>query len=98
MDVFNVLICLYSFVHNYIIIVSQFTLLAKTSKGSKPDFHKAMNGQSAKEFYFDFLNNLKSSYEHDKIKDGAFGEMMDVSLGKLQMFFVNIIHQFIVVS
>lgn len=61
-------------------IVSQFTLYAKTAKGSKPDFHQAMPGSSAQAFYNEFLEKLRSAYEPSRIKDGAFGAMMDVSL------------------
>lgn len=32
-------------------IVSQFTLLASTKKGSKPDFHGALGGEQAKALY-----------------------------------------------
>lgn len=32
-------------------LVSQFTLLASTKKGSKPDFHGALGGEQAKELY-----------------------------------------------
>lgn len=60
--------------------VSQFTLYAKTAKGSKPDFHQAMPASSAQPFYNEFLEKLRSAYEPSRIKDGAFGAMMDVSL------------------
>jgi hypothetical protein len=32
-------------------LVSQFTLLASTKKGTKPDFHGALGGEEAKELY-----------------------------------------------
>lgn len=60
--------------------VSQFTLFARTVKGTKPDFHRAMGGNDARVIYEALLKKLGDSYSHDKIKDGAFGEMMDVSL------------------
>eukprot|EP01130_Rhizamoeba_saxonica_P011510 TRINITY_DN4782_c0_g1_i3.p1 TRINITY_DN4782_c0_g1~~TRINITY_DN4782_c0_g1_i3.p1 ORF type:complete len:152 (+),score=28.11 TRINITY_DN4782_c0_g1_i3:157-612(+) len=62
-----------------ILFVSQFTLF-NTMKGNKPDFHKAMPGNEAREFYEDFLRSVVADYNPDKIKDGAFGEMMNVSL------------------
>ncbi|KAM4057507.1 d-Tyr-tRNA(Tyr) deacylase domain-containing protein [Hirsutella rhossiliensis] len=34
-----------------VLCVSQFTLLAKTKKGTKPDFHGAMNPDEAKRLY-----------------------------------------------
>jgi D-tyrosyl-tRNA(Tyr) deacylase len=61
-------------------IVSQFTLLAKTSNGSKPDFHLAMKSIKSREFYSNFLNHLKEKYQPEKVQDGAFGEMMEVQI------------------
>lgn len=63
-----------------VLCVSQFTLFARTVKGTKPDFHRAMGGNDARVIYEALLKKLGDSYSHDKIKDGAFGEMMDVSL------------------
>lgn len=63
-----------------VLCVSQFTLFARTVKGTKPDFHRAMGGDSARVIYEALLKKLGDSYAADKIKDGAFGEMMDVSL------------------
>jgi D-aminoacyl-tRNA deacylase len=63
-----------------ILSVSQFTLFGKTCKGSKPDFHKASKGLHSKPLYEEFISKLKMLYLDDKIKDGVFGEMMNVSL------------------
>ncbi|PWN40942.1 D-tyrosyl-tRNA deacylase [Ceraceosorus guamensis] len=64
-----------------ILCVSQFTLHARLSKGTKPDFHKVSHGgQQAREIYDALLERLRSAYKPDRIKDGAFGQMMDVSL------------------
>jgi len=62
-----------------ILSVSQFTLYA-TLKGNKPDFHLAMKAEQSKQFYSQFLQDLKKSYQEDKIKDGVFGAMMDVEI------------------
>ncbi|XP_003740345.1 D-aminoacyl-tRNA deacylase [Galendromus occidentalis] len=62
-----------------ILCVSQFTLFA-VLKGNKPDFHNSMPGEASKEFYSKFLNAIRQSYENDKIKDGAFGEYMQVHI------------------
>jgi D-tyrosyl-tRNA(Tyr) deacylase len=48
--------------------------------GKKPDFHRAMKSSDSRVFYADFLTELKSLYLPDKIKDGFFGEMMEVEL------------------
>ncbi|WFD29806.1 D-tyrosyl-tRNA(Tyr) deacylase [Malassezia sp. CBS 17886] len=63
-----------------VLCVSQFTLYAKTVKGTKPDFHNAMSGPAAELFYGAFLDKMRSSYEPDRVRDGKFGAMMDVSL------------------
>ncbi|ORX79758.1 D-tyrosyl-tRNA deacylase [Anaeromyces robustus] len=63
-----------------ILCVSQFTLYAITAKGSKPDFHLAMKTEEAKVFYNKFLDKLREAYKPEKIKDGQFGAMMNVSL------------------
>nr|CDI56440.1 related to DTD1-D-Tyr-tRNA(Tyr) deacylase activity [Melanopsichium pennsylvanicum 4] len=63
-----------------VLCVSQFTLFARTVKGTKPDFHRAMGGNDARVIYEAFLKKLGDGYSPEKIKDGAFGEMMDVSL------------------
>ncbi|KAF7440280.1 D-tyrosyl-tRNA(Tyr) deacylase [Pleurotus ostreatus] len=63
-----------------ILCVSQFTLMANTSKGNKPDFHLAMSTEQSKEMYGALLLKLSGMYKAEKIKDGRFGAMMDVTL------------------
>ncbi|KAJ1341002.1 D-tyrosyl-tRNA(Tyr) deacylase [Batrachochytrium salamandrivorans] len=63
-----------------ILCVSQFTLYAKTSKGSKPDFHQAMKSTESMAMYHSFLAKMKTAYDADKIKDGIFGETMKVDI------------------
>lgn len=60
--------------------VSQFTLLASTKKGNKPDFHKSANAAKGKELYDTFFSKVRSLYCEDKVKDGVFQAMMDVGL------------------
>ena len=60
--------------------VSQFTLLANTRKGSKPDFHGAAGGAHAKDLYHHFVSQMQKSYEASRVKDGVFQAMMDVAL------------------
>uniref|UniRef100_A0A7S3VKV7 D-aminoacyl-tRNA deacylase n=1 Tax=Dunaliella tertiolecta TaxID=3047 RepID=A0A7S3VKV7_DUNTE len=62
-----------------ILMVSQFTLYGRTKK-SKPDFSHAMPPQEAREFYQAFVENVRQEYIAEKVKDGVFGAMMDVSL------------------
>lgn len=63
-----------------ILSISQFTLYGNVRKGTKPDFHVAMGGDLAKNLYDLFLTELKRGLGDDKVKDGQFGAMMDVSL------------------
>lgn len=63
-----------------VLCVSQFTLLASTKKGSKPDFHGAMAGEQAKELYQRFVLKVSEGYKAEKVKDGVFQAMMEVAL------------------
>lgn len=60
--------------------MSQFTLLAKTTKGSKPDFHGAMGGEEASRLYHYFLKRVEDGYVADRVKNGKFQAMMEVAL------------------
>lgn len=63
-----------------ILSVSQFTLLARTKKGTKPDFHMAAKGHIAIDLYNQFLTNLRKDLGEDNVKDGQFGAMMSCQL------------------
>ena len=60
--------------------VSQFTLLARTKKGTKPDFHGAADPEVAKKLYEHFVNQVKKEYDPTKVGDGRFQAMMEVGL------------------
>lgn len=69
--------------------VSQFTLLAKTTKGSKPDFHGAMGGEEASRLYHHFLQKVQDGYMVDRVRNGRFQAMMQVALvndGPVRLF------------
>lgn len=57
--------------------VSQFTLLASTKKGNKPDFHGAAGGEDARELYDNFFAKVQELYEPEKVKNGVFQAMME---------------------
>jgi len=63
-----------------ILCVSQFTLLASTKKGSKPDFHGAMGGDQARKLYQHFVEKVKQGYDDSRVKDGVFQARMEVAL------------------
>jgi hypothetical protein len=64
--------------HSY--TVSQFTLLASTKKGNKPDFHQSASGVKAKTLYQSFFKQVQDQYQPERVKDGLFAAMMDVAL------------------
>tara|TARA_E500000178_G_C16964689_1_gene727793 strand:+ start:509 stop:976 length:468 start_codon:yes stop_codon:yes gene_type:complete len=59
-----------------ILIISNFTLNAKTRIGNRPDFSNAKNPTDARNFYDLFISKMKSVF--DKIQTGEFGENMEV--------------------
>ncbi|KAL8745494.1 MAG: hypothetical protein Q9190_002375 [Brigantiaea leucoxantha] len=63
-----------------VLCVSQFTLLASTKKGSKPDFHGASGGDQARELYDRFFAKVQELYEPEKVRNGVFQAMMQVNL------------------
>ena len=63
-----------------VLCVSQFTLLANTKKGTKPDFHGAAGGDHARDLYAHFVQKVQGTYVEDRVKDGVFQAMMDVGL------------------
>lgn len=67
-------------INGEVLCVSQFTLLASTKKGNKPDFHGALGGDEAKRLYKYFYEKVQQGYAVDKVKNGVFQAMMEVAL------------------
>lgn len=64
-----------------ILAVSQFTLYARTDKGSKPDFHSAMRGDAALPLFNSFVEILRKELgSSERVQTGAFGQMMAVNI------------------
>jgi D-tyrosyl-tRNA(Tyr) deacylase len=62
-----------------VIVVSQFTLHAKTKKGNRPSFIKAAKPETAIPLYEQFVVQLEKDLDK-KIQTGEFGAMMQVEL------------------
>jgi D-tyrosyl-tRNA(Tyr) deacylase len=67
-------------VEGEILCVSQFTLMANTRKGNKPDFHGAAKPEFAKELYDYFVTRVRELHGIDRVADGVFQAMMQVAL------------------
>lgn len=63
-----------------ILVVSQFTLHAKTKKGTRPSYINAAGPEVAIPLYQKFIADLKHSIGKDKVSTGEFGAMMQVNL------------------
>ncbi len=61
------------------IVVSQFTLHAKTKKGNRPSYIHAARPETAIPLYNDFVKQLESILGKE-VGTGEFGAEMDVSL------------------
>ena len=66
-------------VNGAVIVVSQFTLLAKTKKGNRPSYIKASRPEQAIPLYELFKEEL-SQLIGKKVQSGVFGANMQVSL------------------
>lgn len=60
-----------------LLLVSQFTLMANTKNGRRPDFAPAMHPHQAKQLFDDMINYAKQIYPN--IATGEFGADMQVS-------------------
>ncbi|MEQ4563185.1 MAG: D-aminoacyl-tRNA deacylase, partial [Acinetobacter sp.] len=61
-----------------LLLVSQFTLMAQTQKGLRPDFGPAMPPQDAKVLYEQLVEYAKSQFAH--VETGIFAADMKVHL------------------
>ncbi len=64
-------------INGSILSISQFTLYGDASKGNRPSYIKALNGEEAVKLYNLFNEKLKN---HIKVETGKFGAEMEVSL------------------
>ena len=61
-----------------LLLVSQFTLMAQTQKGLRPDFGPAMPPSDAQALYEQIVTYAQSQFEH--VQTGIFGADMKVHL------------------
>lgn len=61
-----------------LLVISQFTLLADTSRGHRPSFIRAAEPEKAKKLYKRFVEELRRL--DIPVRTGKFGEYMQVSL------------------
>ena len=62
-----------------ILVVSQFTLLASTRKGTKPSWHRAAGPEAAVPLYEAFVRKMEELLGRS-VATGQFGAMMEVAL------------------
>lgn len=65
--------------HAEILLVSQFTLFADTSKGRRPDFFGALHPSLARPLFERFVENFRARYPY-AVAAGEFGAEMKVAL------------------
>ena len=63
-------------INGEILLISQFTLYANTSRGNRPSFDNSMKFNDAKELYDKFVSEIKKEI---KVKTGEFGSDMKVN-------------------
>lgn len=64
-------------VEGKLLVVSQFTLYANTSKGNRPSFIKSARPPFAEKVYEHFVARLKE--KGIQVETGSFGEYMEIS-------------------
>ena len=64
-------------VEGSLLLVSQFTLMAKTDKGRRPDFGGAMAPDAAQALFEQLVNYAKT--QHPNVATGQFGADMQVA-------------------
>ena len=64
-------------VNGSILSISQFTLYADATKGNRPSYKKALNGEYATKLYDLFNEELR---KYVVVETGIFGSDMEVSL------------------
>ena len=67
-------------INGEVLIISQFTLYGETAKGNRPSFINAAKPEEAIPLYEKFIDRMRENLGKDKVKNGIFGAMMDITL------------------
>ena len=67
-------------INGEVLVISQFTLYGETIKGNRPSFIEAAKPELAVPLYNKFIKRMKENLGEDKVKEGLFGEMMEVKI------------------
>ena len=67
-------------INGEVLIISQFTLYGETIKGNRPSFIEAAKPDLAFPLYNKFIKRMKENLGENKVKEGLFGEMMEVKI------------------
>jgi D-tyrosyl-tRNA(Tyr) deacylase len=67
-------------INGEVLVISQFTLYGETIKGNRPSFIEAAKPELAVLLYNKFIKRMKENLGEDKVKEGLFGEMMEVKI------------------
>jgi D-aminoacyl-tRNA deacylase len=78
-DADDVMNCSVLDVGGAIMVISQFTLHAKTRKGNRPSYIRAAHPDLALPIYNSFISRL-SQLINNEVKSGMFGAMMQIEL------------------
>ena len=62
------------------LVISQFTLYGETLRGNRPNFTNAAKPELATPLYKKFIQRLKFDIGEEHVKNGLFGEMMQIHL------------------
>lgn len=67
-------------VGGHLLLVSQFTLMARTRKGNRPSYTEAAPPDLAEAIYDDFVAQCRSHLGASRLQTGRFGAQMEVEL------------------
>ena len=67
-------------INGEVLLISQFTLYGDTRKGNRPSFNKAAKPEPAEKIYKKFSQKMKTLLGEDRVKEGIFGSMMEVTI------------------